>query len=105
MTSPTSAPSRTPDALRVGLIGDRGPAVSAHRAAPEGGRVAAERLGVRAEVTWLATEELPARPEEAHELLARFDALWCVPASPYRHTAGALAAITVARTRDIPFFG
>ncbi len=89
--------------IRVGLIGDRNPDVLAHRAIPEAVRLSAEALGLRAEATWLATDELPAEPDAAR--LAGFDALWCVPASPYRHTAGALAAITVARTRDIPFFG
>jgi ribosomal protein S18 acetylase RimI-like enzyme len=89
--------------IRVGLIGDRNPDVLAHRAIPEAVRLSAARLGLQAEATWLATEELPAEPDAAR--LAGLDALWCVPGSPYRHTAGALAAITIARTRDIPFFG
>ncbi len=88
--------------IRVGLIGDHDPDVLAHRAIPEAVRLSAERLGLQAEATWLATDELPAAPDAA---LAAFDALWCVPGSPFRHTDGALAAITAARTRDIPFFG
>lgn len=99
--APDSSPMSAP--LRVGLIGDRNPDVLAHRAIPEAVRLAAGALGLQAEATWLATDELPAEPDAAR--LAGFDALWCVPASPYRHTAGAIAAITVARTRDIPFFG
>src|SRR5262249_52622274 len=75
-----------------------------HRAVPEAIRLAGERLDVRAEAVWLGTDELPARPEAAEDRLGRFDALWCVPGSPYRHTDGALAAVAVARTRDIPFF-
>jgi ribosomal protein S18 acetylase RimI-like enzyme/gamma-glutamyl-gamma-aminobutyrate hydrolase PuuD len=99
------APSSPSRPLRIGLVGDRDESVLAHRAIPEAVRLAAERLGVAAEVVWLATDSLPAGVEAAREILeGAFDALWCVPASPYRHTAGALAAIAVARTRDIPFF-
>jgi ribosomal protein S18 acetylase RimI-like enzyme len=105
-SSSSSSPSSSESAVvRVGVIGDRNPAVIAHRAIPEAIRLSAEALGLRAESMWLATEELPAAPEAALERLSGLDALWCAPASPYRHTDGALAAITVARTRDIPFFG
>ena len=91
--------------LAIGVIGDRDPAVLAHRAIPEAIRLAAAALGVRAEVVWLPTDELPADPAAARAAIARFDAVWCAPASPYRHTAGALAAIGAARTGDVPFFG
>ena len=104
MTTPTFPPLLRPDALRIGIIGDRNPEVVAHRAIPEALRLAAAELGVSAEPTWLATDALPADPRTAAAELERFDALWCVPGSPYRHTAGALAAIAAARTRDIPFF-
>jgi len=97
--SPSSA------VIRVGLVGDRDPDVVAHRAIPEAVRLCGDALGLRAESIWLATEDLPARPDDALARLEGLDALWCVPASPYRHTEGALAAITVARTRDIPFLG
>ncbi|HTE50849.1 MAG TPA: GNAT family N-acetyltransferase [Kofleriaceae bacterium] len=93
------------DALAIGLVGDRDPAVLAHRAIPEAIRLAAAELGVTAEPIWLATEQLPADPAAARAALSGFDAIWCAPASPYRHTDGALAAIRAARTGDIPFFG
>lgn len=91
--------------LRLGLIGDRDPSVVAHRAAPEAVELAARAVGVAVELTWLPTDELPADIDAARERLASFDALWAVPATPYRHTAGALAAIAAARSADIPFFG
>jgi CTP synthase (UTP-ammonia lyase) len=31
--------------------------------------------------------------------------VWCVPATPYKSTAGALCAIQYARTRPLPFLG
>ena len=37
--------------------------------------------------------------------LEMFDGIWCVPASPYANTDGALDAIRVARERRVPFLG
>ena len=37
--------------------------------------------------------------------LGGFSALWCVPASPYANTAGAVAAIRFARETGRPFLG
>lgn len=37
--------------------------------------------------------------------LGGFDAVWCVPASPYADTAAALAAIGFARAAGVPFLG
>ena len=91
--------------LRIGLVGDHDPSVTAHRAIPAALGLAGEKLGIAVDPVWLATDSLPADPASSRRLLDGFDAIWCVPASPYRHTGGALAAITTARTRDIPFFG
>jgi CTP synthase (UTP-ammonia lyase) len=38
-------------------------------------------------------------------VLAPFDAVWCVPGSPYADMEGALAGIRYTRTRPMPFFG
>lgn len=88
--------------IRVGLIGDRNPEVVAHRAIPEALRLAGAAAGVEVEPTWLGTETVP---EDAAGALGRFDALWCVPASPYRSTEGALRAIRFARENGVPFLG
>ena len=37
--------------------------------------------------------------------LADFDALWCVPYSPYRKAAAVIAAIEYARENELPFLG
>ncbi len=95
----------TPRALTVGLIGDRDDAVTAHRAIPVALKLAAESLGTPLEYRWLPTDQIPSEPVPAAAHLAGLEALWCVPASPYRGTAGALAAIAVARTAPLPFFG
>lgn len=86
--------------LRVGLIGDRDDGVTAHRAIPQALEMAGEGGGVVVEPVWLPTDQI-----DDGAALAEFDGLWCVPASPYRSTAGALVAIRVARERQLPFLG
>jgi CTP synthase (UTP-ammonia lyase) len=88
--------------IQVGLIGDRNEAVVAHRAIPRALQLAGEAAGIQVAPTWLPTEEIL---EPVEGLLARFDGLWCVPASPYRSTEGALAAIRWARESGTPFLG
>ncbi|MBC8076206.1 MAG: hypothetical protein H7Y32_09055 [Chloroflexales bacterium] len=88
--------------IQIGLIGDYNEAVVAHRAIPRALELAAESIEVQLASTWLPTEELLAPIEER---VARFDGLWCVPASPYRSTEGALAAIRWARESGTPFLG
>jgi CTP synthase (UTP-ammonia lyase) len=87
-------------ALSIGLIGDRDDGVVAHRAIPLALAMAAEVVGVAVEPRWIGTETI-----EDGKLLDDVDALWCVPASPYRSMDGALAAIRHAREAHKPFLG
>jgi CTP synthase (UTP-ammonia lyase) len=87
-------------AIAVGLIGDFDPEVTAHRAIPLALAGAAREVGVEATAEWVATEEITTRSR-----LARYAALWCVPASPYRSMQGALTAIRYARESGTPFLG
>jgi CTP synthase (UTP-ammonia lyase) len=58
-------------------------------------------VGLHAE--WVPTVEvMPHRPEAR---LDRYSGLFISPGSPYRSTAGALAAIRFARERGVPFVG
>ncbi|KTC45773.1 hypothetical protein AO262_21430, partial [Pseudomonas fluorescens ABAC62] len=84
--------------LRLALIGDYSPGVIAHQAIPVALQLAAEALSLRVEVQWLDTDSLPAS-------LHDFDGFWCVPATPYRDTDGALRAIRFAREQRRPFLG
>jgi CTP synthase (UTP-ammonia lyase) len=88
--------------LRVGLVGDYNPAVTAHRAIPAALRIASGVLGCFVEETWLPTMALA---EEGGLDLAPFEGLWCVPASPYDSCDGALRAIRHAREQRVPFLG
>ncbi|HUF75508.1 MAG TPA: hypothetical protein VMM35_04485 [Longimicrobiales bacterium] len=87
--------------LRVGLIGDRDDAHVAHRAIPRALSLVAEAAGQEVVPEWIGTESIDA----AGPALSGYHALWCVPASPYRHTAGAIAAIRFAREAGVPFLG
>lgn len=87
--------------IKIGLVGDYSPEVTAHVAIPKALALAADDTGDKVEVTWLATESIARDAEQ----LSSFDALWCVPASPYASMDGALTAIRFARERRLPFLG
>ncbi len=86
--------------LRIGLIGDCDSRVTAHRAIPLALATAGGTRGVRP--VWIPTITLTHLRDEA---LDAFDALWCVPASPYASMEGALRGIRHARQAGIPFLG
>jgi CTP synthase (UTP-ammonia lyase) len=86
---------------RIALVGDYDQAVPAHRAIPEALRLSSERLGVGVDPLWTQTATLG--PGAAQ--LADIAGVWCVPASPYANTDGALAAIRFARESGRPFLG
>jgi CTP synthase (UTP-ammonia lyase) len=87
--------------VQVGLIGDYSPEVTAHSAVPIALALAANETAADIAVTWLATETIAPQRER----LASFDALWCVPGSPYASMEGALLAIRFAREQGCPFLG
>lgn len=91
-----------PAALRIALIGDYSPAVTAHVAIPKALALAERQTACRIEAVWVATERLD-RGAEAE--LDSFGGIWCVPASPYASMAGALAAIRFARETGRSFLG
>ncbi|MGB7554199.1 MAG: hypothetical protein WBM04_07485 [Candidatus Korobacteraceae bacterium] len=83
--------------VRICLIGDYDPEVTAHQAIPEA--LALVARGKPVEPVWLGTES-------ALEVdLSAYDGFWCVPASPYRSMEGALRVIRWARETGRPFLG
>lgn len=86
--------------IRIALIGDYDPQVTAHQAIPVALGMAAEHTGLDVQFQWLATDRI-----DNDTPLADFDGFWCVPASPYRNEAGALRAIRFAREQQRPFLG
>ncbi len=85
---------------RIGLVGDHDPSVPAHQAIPMALQLAANALEVDLHHEWVPTEEITQASR-----VARYDGLWCVPASPYRNMDGALLAIEFARMHLCPFLG
>jgi len=87
---------------RVALIGEFNPEVRAHMAIPKALKLAAEALACAVEPDWVAT---PLLDKNAEKQLSAFDAVWCVPNSPYASMEGALRAIRFARESGRPFLG
>ena len=90
-----------PAVVRIALVGDHDPSVTAHRAIPEGLRLSAGRLGVAVAADWIPTPAI----DPAAAAVGGYGGIWCVPGSPYAHTAGALAAVRFARVSGRPFLG
>ncbi len=86
---------------RIALVGDYSPDVLAHLAIPKAVNIASKTSDLPTECDWIATTDLGA-PADA---LRGFDAVWCVPASPYANMDGALDAIRYARETGLPFLG
>src|SRR5688572_18620420 len=87
--------------MRIALIGDYDATVKAHQGIPLALWLAADSARL-AHGEWLHTATLLKDPSEQ---LAAFDGVWCVPASPYANTRGAIAAIRYARQHRTPFLG
>jgi len=86
--------------IAIGLVGDYDPSVPAHQAIPPALQRAADALHIEVEFEWVPTNEIGSVSR-----IARFNGLWCVPASPYRSMDGALLAIRHARESAVPFLG
>ena len=74
--------------LKVALVGDYNETAVAPRTIP-----AALRLVGSVEGVWVPTDTIRNAPVD----LNRFQAIWVVPASPYKRMTGALDAIRFAR--------
>jgi CTP synthase (UTP-ammonia lyase) len=89
-------------AIRIALVGDFGSKVTAHQAINASFALWNASNRTHMEPVWTGTETITPGDEK---LLSNFQGIWCVPASPYKNTDGALRAIQYARTHSIPFLG
>lgn len=87
--------------IRIALIGDYKPSAKAHQAIPHALTLACG-ADIEAQWNWLHTSTLTGEPADQ---LAEYDGVWCVPASPYANTHGALKAIRFARETGRAFLG
>jgi CTP synthase (UTP-ammonia lyase) len=88
--------------VSVALIGDHDPGVIAHRAIPLALVLAGRAAGTDVQARWIHTATIP---DPLDDFLSTYDGIWCVPASPYASTTGALRAIRHARETRTPFLG
>lgn len=88
------------ETLRIALVGDYNHDVVAHQAIPLAIDDAAAVQNITADYDWLATSEIASADD-----LVGYDAIWAVPASPYKNPLGAFIAIRYARENSIPFLG
>lgn len=85
--------------IRVALIGDFSDSVTAHRAINASFSKAENEVETKISGIWMATEQV----DLYH--LKKCNAVWCIPASPYKNTDNALTAIRYARETGKPFLG
>src|SRR5258708_23974558 len=83
------------------LVGDYNSSVPARQAIPLALGVAADYHGVPIHGTWVPTASI----QDAEAQFKSYQGIWCVPASPYQNTQGALSAIRFAREQKLPFLG
>ena len=88
--------------VRIALVGDHDPQVTAHRAIPGALELAGLSLGLPLAWEWIGTDLLS---DGSTAPIAGADGIWVVPNSPYRSEAGAIAAIRHARETGRAFFG
>ncbi|MEP6991874.1 MAG: CTP synthase [bacterium] len=86
--------------VRIALIGEYDASVRAHQAIPPALELSAAAAGVLVAYEWLSTDSI-----RDSSPLHVFDGIWCVPATPYRSTDGALRAIRFARESPRPYLG
>ena len=86
--------------LHIAIVGDRDDAIAAHRAIPLALAAAAAALDVDLRAEWVASDAI-----DDVARIARHDAFWVAPGSPYRSIGGALRAIAHARTTGKPLLG
>lgn len=87
--------------IRIALVGDHDRAKLAHQAIPLALDLVTKTLNVDAEVFWVPSKLLASNVE----ILFQFQAIWCLPGSPYKSMIGVLNAIKFARENQIPFIG
>ncbi len=87
--------------VRIALIGDYNASVKAHQAIPRALALASEG-DIDCHWEWVHTSTLMG---DLSDRLADYDGVWCVPASPYANTRGALNAIRFARETGRAFLG
>ncbi len=88
--------------VQVALVGDYNIKSLAHQAIPLSIDLARIALSIPVDFSWIPTESLESNNASS---LLKYQAIWCIPGSPYKSMSGALQAIKFARESKIPFLG
>lgn len=88
--------------VALALIGEYTPSFVPHRKTDEALDHVKSALDIHLDARWISTADLV---EDTEGKLARFDAIWIAPGSPYKALKGALSAIRYAREGGIPMLG
>jgi CTP synthase (UTP-ammonia lyase) len=88
---------------RIAIIGDFKGSNPSHVATNTALEHSAVALGVHPEHEWIATETV--LEDYGSSKLTAAQGIWIAPASPYRSTEGALAAIRFGREKKVPLLG
>lgn len=88
--------------IKIGLIGDYNPEITAHIAIPKALQLSSEKLNCKVQYLWLDTDLIT---KKYFVELNSYSGLWAVPATPYKDMEGALSVIGLARNNNIPFLG
>jgi CTP synthase (UTP-ammonia lyase) len=88
--------------VRIALVGDYDPGVTAHRAIPLALSRAALSNSAMVDFDWRHTS---LKHVSTLDSLAGYHGVWCVPASPYANESTAIRAIRWARENGVPFLG
>lgn len=87
------------NSTRIALLGDYDETVTAHRAIPLALALAADSLALEIDFDWIDSDSFDLA------VLRDYDALWCVPNSPYRDRDAVLSAIGFARENNLAYLG
>jgi CTP synthase (UTP-ammonia lyase) len=90
------------DTLALAIVGEFTPSFLPHTKTEEALEHMRAALRIDIRTIWISTADLVAR---ADSNLARFDAIWIAPGSPYKTMQGALDAIRYAREARKPTLG
>ena len=85
--------------MKILLVGDYDKKVVAHQAIPRAIELSAQSLAAEVEQVWMRTRDLDLA------VMPDYDALWCVPFSPYEKPKAVIGAIRFTRENNIPFLG
>ena len=88
---------------QIALIGDRNPAVRAHQGIEASLALYQRNVDADLRYEWVGTAAIST--DSVGALLGDATGVWCVPASPYESTEGALLAIRHARETGKAFLG